>query len=83
MSDPPVKRYRRDPSPRSDDESGEDEGYVPYASVAERRRQQLIKLGRAPEAEPRSRSAIRLSDQSEPSIILTDQPQGGQAEGRC
>ena len=33
MSDPPVKRYRRDPSPKSED-SEEDDGYVPYVSVA-------------------------------------------------
>jgi len=50
MSDPPVKRYRREPSPKSDLEgSDDDDGYVPYVSVAERRRQQLIKLGRAPD----------------------------------
>lgn len=54
MSDPPVKRYRRDPSPKSDlEESDDDDGYVPYVSVAERRRQQLVKLGRAPEAKSR------------------------------
>ena len=33
MSDPPVKRYRRDSSPKSED-SEEDDGYVPYVSVA-------------------------------------------------
>ena len=33
MSDPPVKRYRRDLSPKSED-SEEDDGYVPYVSVA-------------------------------------------------
>ena len=53
MSDPPVKRYRRDPSPKSDLEESDDDGYVPYVSVAERRRQQLIKLGRAPDAKSR------------------------------
>ena len=46
MSDPPIKRYRRDPSPKSED-SEEDGGYVPHVSVADHRRQQLVKLGRA------------------------------------
>lgn len=40
MSDPPVKRYRREPSPKSDLEaSDDDDGYVPYVSVGEQHKE--------------------------------------------
>ena len=55
MSEPPVKRYRRSPSPKSSESEEEDAGYVPYVSVKERRRQQLVALGRAVETLPKSR----------------------------
>ncbi|XP_055906190.1 ATP-dependent RNA helicase abstrakt [Eupeodes corollae] len=45
MSDktqPPIKRYRREEKHSSD----EDDGYVPYVPVKERKKNQLIKLGR-------------------------------------
>jgi len=54
MADPPVKRYRRDPSPKSE-ESEEDDSYVPYVSVKERRRQQLVKLGKISETDAKTR----------------------------
>ena len=65
MSDPPVKRYRRDPSPKSED-SEEDDGYVPYVSVADRRRQQLVKVDRA-EAGGSRLEALRQDPTSNPS----------------
>lgn len=43
MSEPAVKRYRREEKSSGDESSGE---YVPYVSVRERRRQQLARLGR-------------------------------------
>jgi len=44
MSPPQKKRYRRSPSPKSS--SDNDEDYQPYVSVRERKKQQLMKLGR-------------------------------------
>ena len=52
-ADPPIKRYRREPSPKSDLSEDDDEHYVPYVSVSERRKQTLIKHGRAVD-DPRS-----------------------------
>ena len=65
MSDPPVKRYRRDPSPQSED-SEEDDGYVPHVSLADHRRQQLVKLGRADGGGSRL-EALRQDPASNPS----------------
>ena len=45
--EPPVKRYRRSPSPASAASEGEEEDYTPYIPVRERRKQQLVRLGRA------------------------------------
>lgn len=41
---PPKKKYRRSPTPKS--ESEDEENFTPYVSVRERRRQELVKLGR-------------------------------------
>jgi len=42
---PKKKKYRRSPTPKSDfEEEGDD--FVPYVSVRDRRKQELIKLGR-------------------------------------
>ena len=63
MADPPVKRYRRDPSPKSE-ESEEDDSYVPYVSVKERRRQQLVKLGKISETDAKTRvEALKEEEQ--------------------
>ena len=53
MSDlPPVKRYRREDNHESKMEDEED--YVPYVSVKERRKQKLVKLGRITEIKDES-----------------------------
>lgn len=44
-AEPPVKRYRREEEKKSDVES-EDDSYTPYIPVKERKKQQLLKLGR-------------------------------------
>ena len=75
MSDPPIKRYRRDPSPKSED-SEEDGGYVPHVSVADHRRQQLVKLGRA-EAGGSRLEALRQDPASNPSSGHTSEAEGG------
>jgi len=58
MSSPPVKRYRRSPSPKSEEE---EEDFTPYVSVKERRRQQLVKLGKLGE-EVKGRVAMLKDD---------------------
>ena len=58
MSSPPVKRYRRSPSPKSEEE---EENFTPYVSVKERRRQQLVKLGKLGE-EVKGRVAMLKDD---------------------
>jgi len=45
MSEPPVKRYRRSPTPESEEKESEDENFTPYIPLKERRRQQLLSLG--------------------------------------
>lgn len=42
---PKIKRYRRDEEEKKQEES-EDDNYTPYISVKERKKQQLLKLGR-------------------------------------
>lgn len=44
-SDPPIKRYRREEDNKSDLEEDDDK-YVPYVPVKERKKKQLMKLGR-------------------------------------
>lgn len=44
--DPPIKRYRREEKEKSDLEDEDEDKYVPYVPVKERKKQQLIKLGR-------------------------------------
>jgi len=60
MSSPPVKRYRRSPSPKSEEE--EEDDFTPYVSVKERRRQQLVKLGKLGE-EVKGRVAMLKDDE--------------------
>jgi len=45
MAEPPVKRYRRSPTPKSEDDV-EETDFVPYIPVKERRRQKLVELGK-------------------------------------
>ena len=61
---PPIKRYRREPSPKSDLSEDDEDSYVPYVSVKERRQQTLIKLGKASETEPKSRVDV-LKDEND------------------
>ena len=80
MSEPPVKRYRRSPSPQSSQSSdGEgDDSYVPYVSVKERRRQQLISLGRSVESQPRSRlEALKEAERGSTSEAGSDEDRAG------
>lgn len=42
---PPVKKYRRDDKDGKNSDS-DDDNYVPYVSVRERKKQQLVKMGR-------------------------------------
>lgn len=44
--EPSIKRYRREEEKKSDIESEDDTAYTPYISVKERKKQQLVKLGR-------------------------------------
>ena len=47
MADIPRKRYRREEKASSDEEwDAEKDDYVPYVSVKDRKKQQLVKLGR-------------------------------------
>lgn len=44
--EPSVKRYRRDDEEKKSDMESEDDSYTPYIPVKERKKQQLLKLGR-------------------------------------
>lgn len=45
-AEPSVKRYRREETDKKSDAESEDDSYTPYIPVKERRKQQLLKLGR-------------------------------------
>ena len=83
MSQPPVKRYRRSPTPQSDSSSEEGEaGYVPYVSVKERRRQQLEALGRPVESQPRSRlEALKEAERGSTSEAGSEEDRAGTGPG--
>jgi len=74
MSSPPVKRYRRSPSPKSEEE---EEDFTPYVSVKERRRLQLVKLGKLGE-EVKGRVAM-LKDDAKSGMSSSEQ--NSEAEG--
>lgn len=44
--EPSIKRYRREENEKKSDNESEDDSYTPYISVKERKKQQLLKLGR-------------------------------------
>ena len=62
MSGPPVKRYRREPSPKDSDDSEDSDDFTPYVSVKERRRRALVELGVAAKASPRQDRLSALRD---------------------
>ncbi|KAL9704788.1 hypothetical protein quinque_008306 [Culex quinquefasciatus] len=43
---PPVKRYRRESKESAESDAEDDDKYVPYVPVKERKKQQLLKMGR-------------------------------------
>ena len=45
-SPPPIKRYRREEEKNEAKNSEDEDDYVPYVSVKERRKQKLVKLVR-------------------------------------
>jgi len=77
MSEPPVKRYRRSPTPKSSESEGEEDGYVPYVSVKERRRQQLVSLGRTVESLPKSRIDLLKEEERASSEQTSDEDRSG------
>jgi len=79
MSEPPVKRYRRSPSPGSGDDD-EEEDFTPYVSVKERRRQQLVRLGRVV-GDVQVKGRVRTLKEEEKSEISSDQNSEGEASG--
>ena len=81
MSEPPVKRYRRSPTPKSsDDEFDKDEEeYVPYVPVKERTKQKLLKLGTVALIAAEERELARISASSGQSSAAED---GEQEEDR-
>ncbi|XP_073819977.1 ATP-dependent RNA helicase abstrakt [Musca autumnalis] len=68
-SDPPIKRYRREENDKSDLEEDDDK-YVPYVPVKERKKKQLMKLGRivqlsTEDAKPKSSSENENDEDSQ------------------
>ncbi|XP_023336483.1 ATP-dependent RNA helicase abstrakt-like [Eurytemora carolleeae] len=61
MPGPPKKRYRRTPSPKS---GTDEEDYQPYIPVRERKKQQLVKLGRLQQVQVEEKSGRNFSPSS-------------------
>ena len=81
MSDPPpVKRYRRSPTPKSDSEESDSE-FTPYVSVKERRRQQLVSMGLAAKASPKSDRLSSLRDDMVEGVNSDQSQSAGEEEG--
>lgn len=64
---PAIKRYRRvDGQKKSDDdESEEEDNYTPYIPVRERKKQQLMKLGRIVQLTNEDRQVGKSSSENE------------------
>ena len=81
MSDPPpVKRYRRSPTPKSESEESDSE-FTPYVSVKERRRQQLVSMGLAAKASPKSDRLSALRDNMIEGVNSDQSQSAGEEEG--
>lgn len=72
MAEPPVKRYRRSPTPQSEED---EDDFTPYVPVKERKRQQLVKLGKISE-DVKSRVALLKEEKNG-----TSSDQNSEAEG--
>ena len=81
MADPPpVKRYRRSPTPKSDSEESDSE-FTPYVSVKERRRQQLVSMGLAAKASPKADRLGALRDDMVEGLNSDQSQSAGEEEG--
>ena len=81
MADPPpVKRYRRSPTPKSESEESDSE-FTPYVSVKERRRQQLVSMGLAAKASPKSDRLSSLRDDMVEGVNSDQSQSAGEEEG--
>ncbi|VVC36373.1 RNA helicase, DEAD-box type, Q motif,Helicase, C-terminal,Zinc finger, CCHC-type,DEAD/DEAH box helicase [Cinara cedri] len=69
---PPLKRYRRD-----DEETDSDNDYVPYVPVRERKKQELLKLGRLSKLKEDSGKKVKSSSDE-----FDDDENEGQVWGR-
>ena len=71
----PVKRYRREEeneNVKHDSENEEEDDYVPYVSVKERRKQKLAKLGRITEIKEEIKVLPTLENSSENSEVNSE-----------
>ena len=81
MADPPpVKRYRRSPTPKSDSDESDSE-FTPYVSVKERRRQQLVSMGLAAKASPKADRLGALRDDMVEGLNSDQSQSAGEEEG--
>ena len=71
---PPVKRYRREEeNVKKDSENEDEDDYVPYVSVKERRKQKLAKLGRITEIKEETKVVLpTLENSSENSEVNSE-----------
>ncbi|XP_075209782.1 ATP-dependent RNA helicase abstrakt [Lycorma delicatula] len=75
--EPSKKRYRRDEE-RSSSESDEEDNYVPYVPVKDRKKEQLMKLGRLTQLKEEHSQRGKSSSENE----LEDDDEEGQVWGR-
>lgn len=75
--EPPIKKYRRDDH-SSSDESDKGDSYVPYIPVKERKKQQLLKIGRIIQltAEASTSAAAKSSSENEHDEELNEEVWG-------
>lgn len=75
--EPSKKRYRKDEQ-KSSSESDDDDNYVPYVPVKDRKKQQLMKLGRLTQLKEEHGQKGKSSSENE----LDDEDEEGQVWGR-
>ncbi|CAH2269942.1 jg6053 [Pararge aegeria aegeria] len=63
MSDPPIKRYRREEKSESEEDI---DNYVPYVPVKERKKQKLLKLGRLGQVAAEAATETKSSSDNDP-----------------
>jgi ATP-dependent RNA helicase DDX41 len=76
MSEAPIKRYRREEKEEERDNSEDDDNYTPYVPVKERKKQQLLKLGRLVQLSNEAKELGKSSSENEHDSDMNQEEMG-------